>query len=380
MSESGVPRPAYALVTDAQAMRLALHDIRTATRIAVDTEADSRHHYPERVCLVQVAAGDRVYLLDVLAVDDLSGLGEVLADRRIEKVLHGADYDLRGLDRDWGFRIRPLYDTSVAAQLAGIERFGLSALMEELLGVVIPKRVALQRSDWSRRPLSEPAMAYAAEDVARLIDVRDALDERLRALGRTAWAAEEFERLAEVRYDPRDPRTAFLSVKGASRLDGRGLAVLRSLYEMREAEARRRNIPMAYVLAPQAMVHIASHPEAGLADVPGLGPATRRTLGAQVGQAVGRGLRSAPVTRPTPAEPPPRRLTSVESKRLAWLKAWRVGQGKRLSLDPALLWPMRSLERLARTPEGFDGELRSADVRRWQAAELGDSLRAALRG
>ena len=138
MSEPGAPRPAYVLVSDAQAMRLALTDIRTATRIAVDTEADSGHHYPEKVCLVQVAAGARAYLLDVLAIVDLSGLGEVLADHRIEKVLHGADYDLRGLDRDWGFRVRPLYDTSVAARLAGIERFGLSALMEELLGVVSP--------------------------------------------------------------------------------------------------------------------------------------------------------------------------------------------------------------------------------------------------
>ena len=160
MSETG-----YTLVEDPRALETAMRDIAAAPRIGVDTEADSRHHYPEKVCLIQVATSEAAYVIDPLAIDDLSALGRVLSDPRVEKVLHGADYDVRGLDRDFGFGIKPLYDTNVAARLAGLERFGLAALMEDLLGIVIPKQAALQKSDWSRRPLSAEALSYGAEDV-----------------------------------------------------------------------------------------------------------------------------------------------------------------------------------------------------------------------
>lgn len=370
----------YTLVDDPQALDAAMRDIAAAPRIGVDTEADSRHHYPEKVCLIQVATERRAYVIDPLAIDGLSALGRVLGDPRVEKVLHGADYDLRGLDRDFGFGVKPLYDTNVAARLAGLERFGLAALMEDLLGIVIPKQAALQKSDWSRRPLSREALSYGAEDVVHLGALRDSLDERLRALGRQEWAAEECERLSEVRYAPPDPETAFLSVKGAGRLDGPALAVLRTLYEMREAEARRRNLPLAYVLSAEAMVHLAAHPHAALAVVPGIGAATVRRLGDAIRRAVHAGQQSPPYARPKPEVPPPPRLTSAESKRLARLKAWRQAHGKRLALDPSLLWPARSLERLARAPDTLGAEQRSSDVRRWQTAELGASLRELLDG
>ena len=370
----------YTLVEDPRALDRALRDIAAASRIGVDTEADSRHHYPEKVCLVQVATDRGAYVIDPLAIGDLSGLGRVLVDPRVEKVLHGADYDLRGLDRDFGFGVTPLYDTNVAARLAGLERFGLAALMEDLLGIVIPKQAALQKSDWSRRPLRPEALSYGAEDVVHLGALRDNLDARLRGLGRQAWVAEECERLAEVRYTAPDPETAFLSVKGAGRLDGRALAVLRPLYEMREAEARRRDLPQGYELSGEAMVHLAAHPDAALAVVPGIGAATVRRLGDAIRRAVRSGQQAPPYARPRPETPPLPRPTSAESKRMGRLKAWRQAHGKRLALDPALLWPARSLDRLARAPGTLEEESRSPEVRRWQAAELGGSLRELLNG
>ena len=107
-------------------------------RIALDTESNSRHRYPERVCLVQVATGSKVYLIDTLAVDDMKPVGEILADQTVVKVIQGAEYDIRCLDREWGFRVRNLFDTSVAARFAGMKQFGLSALIEALLGVHVP--------------------------------------------------------------------------------------------------------------------------------------------------------------------------------------------------------------------------------------------------
>ncbi len=145
----------YMLVDDASSFDQAASDMSGATRLAVDTEADSRHHYPEKVCLIQVATPQRAYLIDSLAALDVSPLGNVLADPDVEKVLHGADFDLRGLNRDFGFTTRSLYDTNVAAMFAGLDRFALAALIEDLLVIVIHKDQRLQRADRSRRPLRQ---------------------------------------------------------------------------------------------------------------------------------------------------------------------------------------------------------------------------------
>ena len=246
-----------ALIGEQAELDRAMRAIARADRVGVDTEADSRHHYPEKVCLVQVAAAGRAYVIDPLARLDLTALGRVLANPAVEKILHGADFDLRGLNRDWGFTVRGLYDTNLAAKMAGLERLGLAALIEDLLGVTIPKDLRLRRADWSRRPLTAEALGYAVEDVVHLGAVRDAIDSKLAALGRRGWAAEEFSRIEEVRYEPPDPDTAFLAVKGTRALDGKGLAVLKELFAVREAEARRADRPPAFVIPAEAMVYLA---------------------------------------------------------------------------------------------------------------------------
>ena len=195
-----------ALIGEQAELDRATRAIELADRIGVDTEADSRHHYPEKVCLVQVAADGSAYLIDPLARLDLTALGRVLADPAVEKILHGADFDLRGFNRDWGFTVRGLYDTNLAAKMAGLERLGLAALIEDLLGLTIPKDLRLRRADWSRRPLTAEALGYAVEDVVYLGAVRDAIDAKLAALGRREWATEEFSRIEETRYEPPGPQ------------------------------------------------------------------------------------------------------------------------------------------------------------------------------
>ena len=137
------------LLTSSDQVSDLAHILFQEQRIAIDTESNSRHRYPERVCLVQVATNSNVYLIDPLAVDDMKPLGEVLADETVVKVIQGAEYDIRCLDREWGFRVRNLFDTSVAARFVGMERTGLSILAESLLGVQIPKLASIQKGDWS---------------------------------------------------------------------------------------------------------------------------------------------------------------------------------------------------------------------------------------
>ena len=153
---------------------------------------------------MQLASPDAVYLVDPLAVGDVGPLGELLADPAIEKVFHASGYDIRSLDRDWGFRVSNLFDTSNASAFVGSTRLGLQAVLEEHLGVRIPKSRRLQRSDWTLRPLSDESLGYAASDVLHLARLRDALAERLHRLGRTRWLREECERMERLRHSEPD--------------------------------------------------------------------------------------------------------------------------------------------------------------------------------
>ena len=368
----------YALIDGQRDLDAAVAALADAPALAVDTEADSRHRYPEKVCLIQLSDGVETYLVDALAGLDCGELGRAFANPRVRKILHGGDYDLRCLDRDFGFAFANCYDTSIAARFAGLERFGLAPLLEDLLGVSIPKDQKLRRADWSRRPLPPDALAYAAADALHLPALRDALDARLRALGRRDWVAEECARLAEVRHAPPDPETAFLSVKGAHALDERALAVLKALWTFREREARRLNRPPGYILSAQALVFLAANPSADLAKVPGLGPVLIRRYGRAIRAALAAGKAAPPELRPRSEGPFVPRMTKPESAALARLKKWRAGLGAELRLDPALLWPPRSLERLARAPQSLDAELQAPEIRAWQRKEFAASLRAEL--
>ena len=370
----------YTLVTDYAAFLDLCRALERAERIAVDTEADSMHHYPERVCLVQVATPHATYLLDPLALRDLSPLGPALAGRRALKLLHGADYDIRGLNRDWGLTVANLFDTHVAARFLGLERVGLAALLQELLGIEIPKDRKIQRADWSKRPLADDALRYAAADVCHLFALHDIMTERLRALGRLAWVEEECERLSDVRHTPQDLRATVLALPESRKMDGRQRAVLLALYRYREGEARRLDRPPAHVLPPGVLAQVAADPSARLEAHESLTPRQAKRFGRGIREAVREGLSGPPLERPAPTAPARGRPTQGQTKKLAALKAWRQTQAKELGMEVGLVWPMRSLERLAREPQSFADELRSPDVREWQRERFGASLRRAVGG
>ena len=127
------------IITDAARLRSVVDSALNHRRVALDLESNGFHRYPERICLVQLAVSDRIYLVDTLAVDGLEPLGELLAASSVEKIFHAADYDIRSLDRDWSFSVSPLFDTSIAAALVGSSRLGLDTLLKEFLDVEISK-------------------------------------------------------------------------------------------------------------------------------------------------------------------------------------------------------------------------------------------------
>jgi len=344
--------------------------------IALDTESNSFHHYPEQLCLIQIASRHKVYIIDTISLDDLAPLRDILVDVSIKKVVHAADNDIRSLDRHCGFHIHNLFDTSIAARFTGITQLGLAALSRDLLGITINKSKRLQRNDWGRRPLSAEALEYAATDVRHLFALREILDQQLRSLGRVVWVAEECARIEDVRYTEPNLETAYLSVKGVKDLDGHGLAILQSLFLFREEEARRQHRPPFFVLPNATLIFLAINPEAALSEVPGLGQTGLKRFGHGLEQALRNGITAPPIHRPPPIKA--KRASKEQVQRLIRFKEWRTRLGSSLSLDPSLLWPLTSLERLAKAPDTLNAELISEDIRHWQRDIVACSLKACL--
>ncbi len=355
--------------------------ISRAPRVSVDIESNGFFRYHERVCLVQLSSGDSAFVVDPLAIEDFRSLGGLLGDPSVEKVFHAGDYDLRSFDRDWGFRVNNIFDTSIAASLIGSQQLGLQAVVEEYAAVKLEKHRNLQRSDWTKRPLSSESLNYAASDVLHLLRVREALSERLTQLSRFSWAKEEFERLEGVRYTPPDRELAFLSIKGSRDLNGGGLAVLRALCQFREQEAERLDRPVFKVMGDSVLVELAANPSAELSTIKGLGRFGRPPGDRALRRAITKGVRSSPVTRPSRTlhrEPQTAAERERARDRLRTLKKWRIQLGEELKLDPSLLWPAVSLERLSQHPDSLQSELASAEVRSWQKGEFGSALKKVL--
>jgi len=365
------------LVDQSARFNTAIQEIMSSSVIALDTESNSFHRYPEQLCLIQAASKQNIYIIDTISLQDLTPLKKTLENNSIKKVLHSADYDIRSLDRHYGIRIRNLYDTSIASRFVGIVQFGLSYIIKDLLGVTIHKSKRLQKADWGQRPLSSEAIEYAANDVRYLFALQKILDMKLQTLGRTTWVAEECARLEKVRYSSPNPDTAYLFIKGTHKLDGCGLAILRSLYLFREKEARRWRRPPTLLIPDVVLSSLANNPTMSLAEVPSLGQIGLKRFGRGLRKALHNGFIAPPINRPPVISTD--RLNNKQIKRLSLLKIWRTSLGETLSLDPSLLWPKASLERLAKAPDTLEIELKSKDIRHWQREQFASSLQDFLK-
>ena len=361
------------LVTDPIALRDLTARLSRAARIALDTEAASFHRYTDRVYLVQVSSDHETALIDPLTLPDLSPLGELLANERLEVVFHDADYDLRVLDRDYGFRARHVFDTRVAAQLLGEPAVGLAALLEKHFGVVLDKK--LQRADWSARPLTPEMIAYAAADTMYLPKLRDQMADRLKAAGRIAWAEEEFRHLEAVRWTGSPTEDSWLRLKGAKVLPRRLQAVLRALHQWREQTARALDRAPFRVVQNEALLAVARAVPRGqveLLAVRGLPPSLARRYGAQLLAAVDMGLADPLDGLPVPPRGSRVRPDAAQEARLERLKALRNQRASDLGLEPGVLCPNGALQAVARVAPPTVAELEGIEeLRRWQIAALG---------
>jgi len=344
--------------------------------VSLDTEADSFHHYFEKVCLVQVEVAGEIFLVDPLGPVPLAPLLSRLAPRKL--LMHGADYDLRLLYRDQGFRAGTLFDTMIAAQLLGEREIGLAALLAKRLSVSLDK--AHQRADWSARPLPPGLVAYAAADVAHLPALAASLEGELAEKGRLAWHEEECRRLAAAPFPPEretDPENDW-RIKGTNALSAKERAFVRALWEVREARAQALDLPPFRVMTNERLLPAARLAAAGEGDLLTLFPGPRPLPGA-LALEIRRAL-DATRRLPPSAWPAPRRGAASESdpeldRFVDRLKKERDRKAQELGLDPGVLASRTVLTAAARAlllekPTSPERLAAAAGISLWRAGLL----------
>jgi ribonuclease D len=350
--------------------------LEAAEAIGLDTESDSLYHHFEKVCLVQIATGrGEAWLVDTLAVRDLSPLAALMASPRPVKVLHGADYDVTTLKRDFGLAFAGLFDTMIAARLLGRAEIGLAAVARDELGVALTKDN--QKDDWSRRPLTPQQEAYAASDVLHLVALREALRAKLEARGRLDWLVEECEAVAGLEpASRRRDADAYLAIKGARRLAPRALAALRELVAWREARAAETDTPAFRVLGNEALLKLAERrPRDGLASLGGLPPRLLRQQGREILAAIARAEALAEDRLPVVPRSPRPVVPEVVVRRAERLKAWRARKAAELAVDVSVVLPQRLIDRVAEAAPASGAALLGIEgLRRWRAREFGPEL------
>lgn len=344
--------------------------------VALDTEADSFHSYRSKICLLQLSFAGRQVLIDPLTLsrEDLSPLGELLADPAVCKILHGADYDLRMLQKDFGFFLKNLADTQAAAQVLGEKQTSLAALLDKELGVKLEKD--FQRANWALRPLNVEMLAYAAADTRYLEELLERLSQRLQQLGRMAWWQEECANLEQVVYQPPAPDPwSFLRVKGARELPPEALGRLSVLWQFREQVAQKLNISPFRILSNETLLRLASqcpsHLQA-LKNTPGVSGAFVRRWGREL-------LRSLERTEALSLpEPLPGARDRARERKVGKLRRVRDAVAQELGLEPGFLAPRATLEAVAEIlPQTFE-QWYSCLKRRWRVEALSEPLARAL--
>jgi ribonuclease D len=321
---------------------------RDVTWMALDTEADSLHAYPEKLCLIQIstAAGDD--LIDPLARISLAPLFKALAGH--ELIMHGADYDLRLFRKHHEFVPQTIFDTMLAARLLGHRQFSLTDLVAHYLGVTLEK--GSQKADWARRPLTERMENYARNDTRHLKPLAGRMRTELRDKGRLDWHGESCARLIT---DCAQATVAFADsvwrIKGSNALNRPALAILREIWKWREAEAIAANLPPYFVLSHELLIQLAAAAvcPAGIEPLIPTRYSSRRRAGLK--QAVELGLAVPEADQPEIRRPVRRHVSNEERRRHRDLEKIRDERAGQLGMDPTLIASRATLAELAQSWE-----------------------------
>jgi len=335
--------PAYTLIDQPGQLAPLLAALSRVSELALDTEADNMYHYKTRVCLLQFLVGKEVFMVDAQApLLKLDALWDALADKHL--IMHGSDFDLRLLHDLCGFSPRSIFDTMLAAQLLNRPRVGLASLLEDHFQVKLSKDS--QKANWSKRPLTQKMLDYAALDVWHLPALRDILTRELQRRGRLPWLKQQCA--AQIKaglsgFAPRDENA--WRIGKSEKLKARGLSVLHAVWHWREATAERIDVPAFKVCNADRLFTLAQSADAGdsldtiLARV-NLGRRHERllpTLTAAVKLGLERDPKTIEVRRKRRRDPDALPLTQAEVELQQKIREDRDRLAQKLSLEPTLI-------------------------------------------
>jgi len=328
--------------------------LKAARWVAVDTEADSLHAYPEKVCLIQISTAQGDELIDPLAKIGLEPLLDALSGHDL--IMHGADYDLRLLLKHHRFVPSGIFDTMLAARLLGLRQFSLSHLVETYLAVKLER--GAQKANWALRPLTERMERYARNDTHYLKALEEKLKPELAAKGRLAWHEESCDRLiAECSRERPADLDSVWRIKGSHLLGRPALAMLRELWQWREAEAVHANKPPYFVMSHESLVAIASAAATARPLEPFLPRHLSERRRSALTQAIKRALGLSPDAHPAILRNISRRPGEPERRRFIELQKRRDASATDLGIDPTLIASRAVLSDLAHDWEEYEGEL-----------------------
>jgi len=349
--------------------------------VAVDLEADSMYHYQEKVCLIQIATKKISVVIDPLAIKDLSSLKPLFSNPVIQKIFHGADYDIRSLYRDFDIQINNLFDTELACRFLGIKETGLQAVLKKLFKIDIDKKY--QKKDWSKRPLPEEMITYASKDVIYLLPLARMLIRRLEKISRLAWVLEECEDLSKVRSELPNNAPLFNRFKGAGRLKTRSLAVLEALLQFRKHIAKKKDRPLFKIIGNDPLMQIATARPVTLRRLKGINALSEKQIsmyGKDLIQVVADALKTPESELPVYPSNNSTVLPNGVSARIKALKAWRVSKAKALEIDPGMLCNNALITAIAiqnsRDTESLE---KVKEMKRWQKQVFGSEIITVLK-
>lgn len=355
----------------------ALEELARARRLGVDTESNSLYAFRERVCTIQISSAKANYIFDTLRLRDPSPMAGVFSDERIEKIFHGADYDIGLLKRDFGFEIKNIFDTMVAAQFLNYEKIGMADLVEHFYGERLAKKFT--KCDWAQRPLSIEQMVYLCQDTQHLIGLRGNLLEELEAKNLAEEAGIEFQHLENrMPLEPAYENMEVWDTKGVRNLSGAGLSVMYELFLWRQKRARKIDLPPFKVLNNKTLIDIAQarpHNRHELLAIKGISTTVWRRYGQHLLNIVSRGEK-----RPASKVPPPKAHRNDGRRPVHWddqelvdaLKKWRNDKAHELGIHHLAVMPGYALEAVAR--------VKPRDTASLEAVESAGKKRARLYG
>ena len=338
--------------------------------IGVDMESDSLFHYTEKVCLLQISTNNKNLLIDPLAINDLSPLIPVFSSKDIRKILHGSDYDIRSLYRDFNIEMCSLFDTQIAARILGSNETGLASLLREYFNINLEKKY--QKRDWSKRPLPDSMLAYGVYDTCYLIPLSRILEDNLIKKNRINWFEEECEYLSRVRFVPASDDPLFLKFKGARKLAPRKLAILEAILNLREELARKKDRPPFKVLRNDQILSIVTEQPSDLNELRYLSEGQVKKMGSNILEKINEALKIPEKELPRYPKPGSKPAEPELNKNIKTLKDWRSKTAGKLDLDPSLLCTNAQIQSLVQACPEDVSRLRKMDIlKNWQVNLFG---------